>query len=124
MKKIFLRTIGIIALCSVTAGCIKETLPEGATQTKKQVAESTFALEGILRGLPAAMMTSGWSGYYSTYEWHTDFGMPAIHLFTEYMLNDLATMGDEPLYNRFYQSAMNSGQDARYAVTAYHWDLY
>lgn len=124
MKKIFFKAIGIIALCSVTAGCIKETLPEGATQTKKQVAESTFALEGILRGLPAAMMTSGWSGYYSTYEWHTDFGMPAIHLFTEYMLNDLATMGDEPLYNRFYQSAMNSGQDARYAVTAYYWDLY
>ena len=124
MKKIFLRTIGIIALCSVTAGCIKETLPEGATQTKKQVAESTFALEGILRGLPAAMMTSGWSGYYTTYKWHTDFGMPAIHLYTEYMLNDLATMGDEPLYNRFYQSAMNSGQDARYAVTAYYWDLY
>ena len=124
MKNIFLKTLGALAVCSVVAGCVKETFPEGATQVKGQVSESPFALEGILRGLPSAMMTSGWSGYYKTYDWHIDFGMPAIHLLTEFMLNDLATMGDEPLYNRFYQSAMNSGQDARYAVTSYYWDLY
>ncbi len=124
MKNILLKTFALAAFVSVAAGCVKETFPEGSTQTKKQVSESTFALEGILRGLPTAMTATAWSGYYSAYGWHTDFGMAAIHLYTEFMLNDLATMGDEPFYNRFYQSAMNSGQDARYAVTAYYWDLY
>ncbi len=124
MKKILLKTLALAAIASAAAGCVKETFPEGATQTKEQVSKSTFALEGILRGLPTAMTASAWSGYYSSYGWHTDFGMAAIHLYTEFMLNDLATMGDEPFYNRFYQSAMNSGQDSRYAVTAYYWDLY
>lgn len=124
MKKILVKSLSILAVCSLSAGCIKETFPEGATQLGSQVSESSFALEGILRGLPSAMMSTGWSGYYKTYRWHTDFGIGAIHLYTEFMLNDLATMGDEPLHNRFYQSAMNSGQDSRYAVTAFYWDCY
>lgn len=106
------------------SGCIRETMPEGSVQTKDQVAASEFALDGILRGLPASMLRYDTVGYDSNYDDHFDFGISAIHLATEFMLNDLATLGDNPAYNRYALWNMNQAQDARYVYCAYFWDCY
>ena len=124
MKNIFLKSFSFLTACVFAAGCIQETKPEGGTITAGQVSESAIALEGILRGLPASMNTSNTMGYYTKYGEHTDFGIGAIHLMTEFTLNDAATLGDNPYYNRFYNQAMNKGQDSRYIYCAYFWDSY
>lgn len=124
MRNILLKSFSVLTACVFAAGCIQETFPEGATQTASQVAESAFALDGMLKGLPASMNTTNTMGYYSNYGTHTDFGIGAIHLMTEFMLNDLATMGDNPFYNRFYANCYNQAQGSRYIYCAYYWDSY
>lgn len=124
MKNIFLKSFGFLTACVFAAGCIQETFPEGSTQTASQVSASASALDGILKGLPASMNTTNTMGYFKTYGVHTDFGIGGIHLMTEFMLNDLATMGDNPYYNRFYSSALNQAQGSRYIGCAYFWDAY
>ena len=124
MMKTIYTTLGVLALGLAFSGCIKETMPAGSTQTKEQVAKSSFALDGILRGLPASMLRYDTAGYDTAYEDHFDYGISAIHLATEFMINDLATMGDNPYYNRYAIWNMNQGQDARYIYCAYFWDCY
>lgn len=123
MKNI-LRTMAALLPLVAASGCIRETMPEGSVQTKDQVAASEFALDGILRGLPASMLRYDTVGYDSNYDDHFDFGISAIHLATEFMLNDLATLGDNPAYNRYALWNMNQAQDARYVYCAYFWDCY
>lgn len=123
MKNI-LRTMAVLLSLVAASGCIRETMPEGSVQTKDQVAASEFALDGILRGLPASMLRYDTVGYDSNYDDHFDFGISAIHLATEFMLNDLATLGDNPAYNRYALWNMNQAQDARYVYCAYFWDCY
>lgn len=124
MKRYIYKSILVLASLAVAAGCIKETFPEGGSQVKDQVSNSPFALNGILRGLPSSMTATNTAGYVSTYGDHTDFGIGAIHLMTEFMLNDLATLSDNPYYNRFYSSSMNQNQDNRYIYCAYYWQTY
>lgn len=115
----------MISLAGVlSSGCIKEALPQGATQTESQVGASPVALESMLKGIPAAMTASNTAGYYRTYGVHTDFGIGAMHLMTDFMLEDLATMGDNPYYNRFYTYCMNEAMDSRYIFCSYYWDCY
>lgn len=125
MKNILFKVAGILSATTLLAtGCIKEYVPEGSTQTAAQVAANDDALSAMVNGVSVSMMASGTAGYYSTYGWHTDFGIGAIQLMTEYMLDDMVTMGSNPYYNRFYQSVLGSGMDTRYAYPAYYWDCY
>jgi len=124
MKNILLKSIGVLAVSVLATACIQETFPEGATQTSSQIAKSSSATEGILKGLPASMNSFNTAGYYTGYEVHTDFGIGAIHLMTEFMLNDVATLGDNPYYNRFYAQAYNQYQGSRYIYCAYFWTCY
>lgn len=99
MKTNIIKTIAAFFSVAVTAvGCIQETFPMGSTQTADQVGKSPVALEAMANSLPAAMMTTNTAGYFKAYGVHTDFGIPAIHLMTEFMLEDIATMNPTPCF--------------------------
>ena len=91
----------IAASVMILSGCIKESLPQGSVQTQDQVSESESALQAVANAIPASMMTSNLLGWASSnsYGDHTDFGIGAIHLKTEFMLEDMVTSGDNPYYN-------------------------
>jgi hypothetical protein len=72
------------------------------------------------------MMTSNLLGWASSdsYGDHTEFGIGAIHLKTEFMLEDMVTSGGNPYYNRFYPYVLNRSQGERYIYCAYFWQSY
>ena len=102
----------------VSIGCVSESLPQGSVQTQEQVAQSESALKAMANAIPASMMTSDVLGWVGTYGDHTDFGIGAIHLRTDFMLEDMVTSGDNPYYNRFYAYVMNRSQGERYISCA------
>ena len=124
MKNIFKRVlIAASAVLTMTA-CIYEVIPQGGSQTQAQVSASESALKAMIKAFNPAMFCSGAGGYASSYGDHTDFGYPAVALRLEHMLEDIATMADNPYYNRFYAYDMNQGQGSQYTYAAYFWDLY
>lgn len=124
MRKIFIRMISVVAAVVAATACIYEVVPQGGSQTQAQVSASESALKAMIKAFGPAMFTSGTGGYASSYGDHTDFGYPAIALRLEHMLEDMATMADNPYYNRFYAYDMNQGQGSQYTYCAYFWDLY
>lgn len=114
----------IAASVMIISGCVKESLPQGSVQTQDQVSESESALQAISNAIPASMMTSDVLGWVGGYGDHTDFGIGAIHLKTEFMLEDMVTSGDNPYYNRFYPYVLNRSQGERYIYCAYFWQCY
>ena len=125
MKKDMIYRLALILLAAVmTASCIQEVLPVGGSQTQAQVSASKNAMKSMIKAVPASMTTSGTVGYAGSYGDHTDFGIPGIHLRLEHMLEDLATMAENPFYNRFYAYDMNEAQGYQYTYCAYFWDAY
>ena len=124
MKKTILKISGILAAMVLTASCIQEVVPVGGSVTQSQVSASDFALMSMINAMPASLTTSGTGGYASSYGDHTDFGIPGIHLRLEHMLEDIATMADNPYYNRFYAYDLNQAQGYSYTYCAYFWDMY
>ena len=122
MKNIFKISIIISALI-LTCGCIEETFPKGSTVTKEQLEMSDNALNYMLSGVPAAMMNSGTAGFASTYGYHGDFGISAIHMATESMLEDIAILGELGYYwfSAYYQ---NTSQGSDYIWCAFFWNQY
>ena len=118
--------IAIMVAAVAISACVKENLPQGSVQTQGQVAESESALRAMANAIPASMMTSNVLGWASSdsYGDHTDFGIGGIHLRTDFMLEDMATSGDNPYYNRFYAYVMNRNQGERYISCAYFWQCY
>ncbi len=114
----------ILLAALASASCIKEVLPVGGSQTQAQVSASKSAMLSMIKAVPASMTTSGTIGYASSYGDHTDFGIPGIHLRFEHMLEDMATMAENPFYNRFYAYDMNEAQGYQYTYCAYFWDAY
>ena len=118
--------INVMMAALLLSGCIKVTYPQGSIQTQEQVSQSESALQAMANAIPASMMTSnllGWASS-SSYGDHTDFGISAIHLKTEFMLEDMVTSGDNPYYNRFYAYVLNRSQGERYIYCAYFWQCY
>ncbi|MGM9734858.1 MAG: RagB/SusD family nutrient uptake outer membrane protein [Candidatus Cryptobacteroides sp.] len=124
MKNIQKISILLAAAGLLASGCIKETFPTGATQTKDQVAQQPSAIDGILNSIPSAMISTGTAGYLSTYGYQYDFGIGALHLATDNMLEDVATLGVEPGYNWFGTWAICKSQGSDYVPCAYFWDCY
>ncbi len=114
----------ILLAAATSVSCIKEVLPVGGSQTQAQVSASKNAMMSMIKAVPASMTTSGTIGYASSYGDHTDFGLPGIHLRFEHMLEDMATMAENPFYNRFYAYDMNEAQGYQYTYCAYFWDAY
>lgn len=123
MKR-YIKYIFIALAALSSASCIKEVLPVGGSQTQAQVSASKTAMMSMIKAIPASMTTSGTIGYASNYGDHTDFGIPGIHLRFEHMLEDMATMAENPFYNRFYAYDMNEAQGYQYTYCAYFWDAY
>ena len=121
------RTIKYIILtvaAAVSLSCIEETVPVGGSVTQAQVSASKSALKSMINSIPATLYVSGAAGYAGSYGDHTDFGIPGVHLRLEHMLEDIATMSDNPYYNRFYAYDMNMAQGSEYTYCAYFWDYY
>lgn len=114
----------ILLAAAMSVSCIKEVLPVGGSQTQSQVSASPSAIKSMIKAVPASMTTSGTLGYANNYGDHTDFGIPGIHLRFEHMLEDMATMAENPFYNRFYAYDMNEAQGYAYTYCAYFWDAY
>ena len=123
MKR-YIKYIFIALAALSSASCIKEVLPVGGSQTQAQVSASKTAMMSMIKAIPASMTTSGTIGYANNYGDHTDFGIPGIHLRFEHMLEDMATMAENPFYNRFYAYDMNEAQGYQYTYCAYFWDAY
>jgi hypothetical protein len=123
MKNIFIRLFAILAAVALTTGCIKETFPKGSTVTSGQIETSPNALQYMVNGIPSAMMASGTAGYASSYGYHADFGIAAIHLMTESMLEDLTVSGDLGFW-WFGAFTQNVSMGADYIYCAYFWDCY
>lgn len=121
---IFKSVITLAASAFVLTGCIKETFPEGSTVTVSQLSESSDAIKGLLNSIPAAMVTTGTTGYLNIYNHHGDFGIGEIHLITENMLEDFVTLAANPYYNRNYNWGMNKYQGEDYWYCSYFWDCY
>ncbi len=119
-----IRYIFILLAAAMSAACIQELFPVGGSQTQSQVSASNTAMMSMIKAIPASMTTSGTVGYANSYGDHTDFGIPGIHLRLEHMLEDMATMAENPFYNRFYAYDMNEAQGYQYTYCAYFWDAY
>ena len=121
MKRIYNITICALIALSLSS-CVKETFPKGSTLTKEQLEQSDEAISYMLSGIPSAMTKSGTGGFYSTYGWHFDFGLPAIQLATETMLEDIA-IGETGYYwlSGYYQ---NQSQGSDYAMCQFFWNQY
>lgn len=122
MKK-YILAIAIVS-ATVFTGCIKETVPQGDLVTSEQVAKSTSALKALVNAIPVSMMKANNQGYLDSYNFHGDFGLPAIHMMTDFMCGDVATLGANPYYNRFYFYCMNNASGNTTWPTAYFWDAY
>ena len=121
------RTIKYIILAVTAAVSLsgsEESVPVGGSVTQAQVSASKSALKSMINSIPATLYVSGAAGYASSYGDHTDFGIPGVHLRLEHMLEDIATMSDNPYYNRFYAYDMNMAQGSEYTYCAYFWDYY
>lgn len=123
MKNILIRLFAVLAVVVFTTGCIKETFPKGSTITTGQIDVSPNALQYMVNGIPSAMMASGTAGYASSYGYHADFGIAAIHLMTEAMLEDLTVGGDLGFW-WFGAFTQNVSMGADYIYCAYFWDCY
>lgn len=123
MKNIFIRSFVVLSAVLIAAGCIKETFPKGSTVTVEQQQASPNALQYMVNGIPSAMMASGTAGYATSYGAHFDFGVPALHLMTDCMLEDF-TISGELGYFWFGAHFQNVAMGAQYIYNAYFWDCY
>lgn len=123
MKNIIIRLFAILSAVFIAAGCIEETFPKGGTITAGQLDAAPTALQAVVNGIPSAMMASGTAGYASGYGYHADFGISAIHLMTETMLEDFTLSGDLGYFwfGAFFQNVSMGDQ---YIYPAYFWDCY
>ena len=118
MKRILYKIILAAAVVMASVSCIQESVPVGGSVTQAQVSQSKFALKSMINSIPATLYVSGAAGYAGSYGDHTDFGMPGVHLRLEHMLEDIATMAENPYYNRFYAYDMNMAQSSFTSASA------
>ena len=123
MKNTIIRSFAILSAVLIAAGCIKETFPTGSAITEGQLQQSPNAIQYMVNGIPSAMITSGTGGYASKYGVHFDYGLPALHLMTDVMLEDFTVAG-ELGYFWFGAHFQNVAMGAQYIYNAYFWDCY
>ena len=117
IKNLFIVLFAVVSL----TGCIKEIYPANGTLTDEQMKD--YPVSMLLDGLSVDMMAAETAGYYSAYGDQTDFGLPAIHLRTEYMLEDLVSVGNVN-YNQFNTYVASLYMNSDYQYCGYFWDCY
>lgn len=119
MKNSLKISIATLASAALLSGCIKETFPEGSSTTGDYV-----TAKSLVNAIPSSMTSANTSGYLTQYDWQGDFGIPALHIIYENMLEDVVILGSEPGYNQFYRYAINQAMGETTYFTAYYWDSY
>lgn len=102
-------------------GCVKEVFPSNGTLTDDQVKD--YPVSMLIDGIAVSMMSANTAGFYSTYGDQTDFGIPSIHLRTEYMLEDIVSVGNRN-YNQFNTYVADLYMSADYQYCSYFWACY
>lgn len=116
MKNNLKISLATLAAAVLATGCIKEATPTDVA------IERQVTLETTIRGIPAALVQAGSTGYAQQGAgW--DFSLPAIHVATESMTGDLVVTGNIG-YDWFGQWGTNDALGADYAVGALTWDNY
>ncbi len=123
MKKNIYILAFLSALVLGATSCIKETFPVGGSVTETQLQESDDPLGMKAGAITAALNTYNAAGYASGYGFHGDFGIPAVHIMTDSMLEDFVCCGNSG-YNHFSTWASNRAQGETYIYCAYFWDAY
>ena len=119
MKKITNKILALLVAPILAAGCIEETTPESNILLPEQL-----DVEGMSRSFAVAMMMPDKCGFLSSYGSQADFGVPAMHIMTDAMLEDIAIQGSNPGYFQFYPWAYNLGMDDQSWPTGYFWEHY
>ena len=119
MKNIINKILILFTAAFVWTGCIEETYPESQAILKDQV-----TIEGLVNSFSVTMMTPDMCQFLSSYGSQADFGIPAIHIMTDAMCEDIAVMGSNPGYFQFYPWAYNLGMDDQSWPTGYFWEHY
>ena len=116
MKNNLKISLATLAAAVLASGCIKEATPTDIA------IERQVTLETTIRGIPAALVKAGSTGYAQQgAAW--DFSLPAIHLAMESMTGDLVVTGNIG-YDWFAQWGTNDALGSDYAVGALTWDNY
>lgn len=125
MKINIIKISSLILLAFMATGCLKDAYQEGSSITTDRLEEMDDAtvLEAMIKGIPASMMSANAGGYANTYGYHADFGIPAIHLMTEHMLEDM-TLGGNLGYSWFNGFLTNLSMGPEYVTTGYLWQCY
>ncbi len=123
MKNLYIKTLAVLLAVLLATGCIKETSPVGGTITKDQMSQSDAPLQAKLGAITASLHKANVAGYMTTYGVPTDFGLPAIHIITEHMLEDM-TSTFPGSYDHFQVWGGNIAQGDSYIYCAYFWDVY
>lgn len=115
MNKILKITSVFLGAATLLPGCIEETFPEGGYATSDQIADSPFAMEGLITSMPTKMITN-----YLDAGDHFDFGYPGIVGALDRLAGELYPVaGNLPGGNQYYDRfqpwlypAMSSGLSA------------
>lgn len=120
MKKIFIKTLIAFLSAAVFNSCIEEVQPYGSTVTKDQLEEQAdMILSTMINGIPASMTAAELVGT----GYQTDFGLPAIHIMTESMLEDFICKG-EPYYDQFVYFVASLDMGPTSSEGTYYWYAY
>ncbi len=125
MKINIIKIIGLVFLGLISTGCLEDAFQKGGSVTSDRLDEMDDAtvLEAIIKGIPASMMSANAGGYAGSYGYHADFGISAIHLMTEHMLEDM-TIGGNLGYSWFNGFLTNLSMGPEYVTTGYIWQCY
>lgn len=97
MKKITYSILGSLIFLGAFQGCIETVEPYGSTITQEQLeANKSVILSSMANAIPASMTAADLVGT----NYQTDFGLPAIHIMTESLLEDFVCKG-EAFYDQF-----------------------
>ena len=101
------------------SGCIKETFPQSNYVTTDQVANSPFAMDGLLAAIPSILITN----YTGSVGDHFDFGYPDSFGATDRMVGEVFPVsGNLPGGNQYYdrwQAYLYPGDSSGLAANGY-----
>ena len=125
MKNNILRIFIILSITFSSAGCLSEAYQKGSIVAADRLGQmdDAIVLEAMIKGIPTSMMSANAGGYASQYGYHADYGISAIHLMTDYMLEDM-TIGGNIGYSWFSGFLTNLSMGPEYVSSGYIWQCY
>lgn len=120
MKNTIIKALSAVFFSIALYGCIEEAMPYGGTLTEDQLnSQKDVILSTMINGIPASMTAADLIGT----DYQTDFGLPAIHIMTENMLEDFICKG-EPYYDQFVYFVACLSMGPTSVEATYYWSAY